>query len=173
MNCRSCADDLTAYLDGELPSGRREEIAAHLRACGSCGRELAELELAAAFVGERVATLEPGPQLWNNLRARITALPAEPGPAWMIGGWPANRWLAALGGLAAAAAVVAALWGYLGYRESERSLQRYMASYIEQRGAILEPASVFRSDAAIDPLINPFARMQTESFENPFRSEER
>lgn len=72
----SCAfeEDLTAYLDGELPPARRQELERHLPGCASCGPTLAILrkhmpQLAA------LPAFEPSPQL---RRAVMNALDDEP-----------------------------------------------------------------------------------------------
>jgi predicted anti-sigma-YlaC factor YlaD len=42
MSCQEYQSLITAYVDGELPPDRREELDEHLRLCESCRRELAE-----------------------------------------------------------------------------------------------------------------------------------
>jgi len=181
MKCESCTEDLTAYLDGELPLSRAEEISAHLRDCGPCSEELRELRLAGEFVKAHALSLEPQPYLWNNLRGRIGGMPEQRAAPGLLQSWFAQRWLAAAASLAAAVALTLGIRGYLGYRQSQRSLQNYMVSYIQQRESQLRmPAAaagfegVFRT-AAFDGAAphNPFADTQSVSFDNPFRSGER
>jgi len=43
MTCRVHEDELSAYLDGELPAARRARLEAHLRVCPHCQGELQEL----------------------------------------------------------------------------------------------------------------------------------
>jgi anti-sigma factor RsiW len=126
MNCQSFSDDLTAYLDGELPLARAEEISAHLRDCGPCSEELRELRRAGEFVEAHSLSLEPPSHLWNNLRGRIGSLPEQRAVPGLFQSWFGQRWLAAAASVAAAAAIVLGIWGYLGYRQSEQSLQEYM-----------------------------------------------
>ncbi|MDX2193643.1 MAG: zf-HC2 domain-containing protein [Gemmatimonadales bacterium] len=38
LACREVLAELSAYLDGELPSARREALEAHLHACDTCTR---------------------------------------------------------------------------------------------------------------------------------------
>ena len=38
IRCGEVLDDLSDYLDGELPAARRERIEAHLRGCDWCER---------------------------------------------------------------------------------------------------------------------------------------
>lgn len=44
MEHNICRENLSAYLDGELPGGERLALEAHLAACPECARELAELK---------------------------------------------------------------------------------------------------------------------------------
>jgi hypothetical protein len=181
MNCQSCSEDLTAYLDGELSRSRAQEISAHLRDCGPCSEELRQLRSAGEFVEAHALSLEPPSHLWNNLRGRIGGMPEQKAFPGLLQSWFAQRWLPAAASLAAAAAIVLGIWGYLGYRQTERSLQNYMASYIQQRESELRrPAAdagfegVFRT-AAFESAAphNPFAESESVSFDNPFRSGER
>lgn len=181
MNCQDFSEDLTAYLDGEVPPVRAKEIAAHLRDCGSCSEELRELRRTGEFVEAHALSLEPPSHLWNNLRGRIGSLPEERAAPGLFQSWFAQRWLAAAASLAVAASIMLGIWGYLAYRQSERSLQGYMSSYIQQRESERSvPAAqagfegVFRavaSGSAASP--NPFAELQSVSINNPFRSGER
>jgi anti-sigma factor RsiW len=160
MVCKDYSEDLTAYLDGELSPSRASEIAAHIRTCRPCSDELSELRRTGDFIGAHSVTLEPRPEMWNNLRARIPVRPEVRGyPDWFQT-WLGNRRLAALGSLVATAALVLGLWGYIAHRESQRSLERYMREYVQQRETM---------DGRLD---NPFVVSQQISFDNPFRSGE-
>lgn len=73
MSC-TFEDDLTAYVDGELPAARREEVAAHLGTCPECRategllrRTLAQLPALPQFV--------PSPSLRREVLAKVDALP--------------------------------------------------------------------------------------------------
>jgi anti-sigma factor RsiW len=77
---------LSAYLDGELPAGEREEVAQHLAACAECAARLAEF----AAVGDAAATLAAGAPsgyfeaLPGRVRARLEPRAAHRLPVW---GW--------------------------------------------------------------------------------------
>jgi hypothetical protein len=49
---RRIQDRLSAYLDAELPVDEARMVDAHVRSCGSCAQELAELRLAAAALAD-------------------------------------------------------------------------------------------------------------------------
>jgi anti-sigma factor RsiW len=44
MTCDELRDDLSAFLDGELPARRRREAEAHLRRCAACDADARALE---------------------------------------------------------------------------------------------------------------------------------
>ncbi|MDY7231790.1 anti-sigma factor family protein [Hyalangium rubrum] len=73
MSC-TFEEDLTAYIDGELPAARREELQVHLGTCAECQRTEALLRTTVA----RMAEL-PEPVLSTNTRravlAKVDALP--------------------------------------------------------------------------------------------------
>jgi anti-sigma factor RsiW len=80
MACDRCDDRLSAHLDGE--SEHPEEIEAHLAACATCRRTLAELEL-----GSRVLALDPpAPDPWFVVRflRRLEAIELERTERWRL-----------------------------------------------------------------------------------------
>ncbi len=106
MNTR-CADIqewLSAYLDGEIDAGRREEIAAHLDGCAACRHALAELQrVHACLPGWPVP--EVAPDLGARLSARLAARPVKPAWSWRGLLRPGLAWA---GAAAAGAALVCA-----------------------------------------------------------------
>ncbi|HRO58347.1 MAG TPA: zf-HC2 domain-containing protein [Burkholderiaceae bacterium] len=83
-------DDLSAYLDGELPADLRARTAAHLKTCAACAARHAEFQALradfAALPDERL-----GFDLSQVVRGRIDALPARPRgrhtPRWHVANW--------------------------------------------------------------------------------------
>src|SRR3984893_7570781 len=94
----------------DLAEGFRDEWSApHLRGCGTCQRELAELRRVMSVVAE-VAVPEPSPLFWDHLSRRVReAVAADEGlhkGSW-LGGW--SLWKVAPLSALAVAALVAAL----------------------------------------------------------------
>lgn len=77
MSC-GFEEDLTAYVDGELPPARRAEVEAHLGACAGCRSTHALLRGAVARLAELPA-FEPSP---HTRRAVLAKLDAVPSPWW-------------------------------------------------------------------------------------------
>jgi len=83
-------EDLSAYLDGELPADLRKRMAGHLSSCAACAARYADLEALradfAALPDERL-----GFDLSQVIRGRIDALPARRetrrAPWWRPANW--------------------------------------------------------------------------------------
>ncbi|MCX5797920.1 MAG: zf-HC2 domain-containing protein [Elusimicrobia bacterium] len=64
------AEDLSAFLDGELPAERKAQVAEHLRACASCGRELERFKKASAAFRQHGKRALPA-RLLDKIRDRL------------------------------------------------------------------------------------------------------
>jgi anti-sigma factor RsiW len=73
MSC-GFEEDLTAYVDGELPPPRRAEVEAHLGTCAGCRATHALLRNAVARLAELPA-FEPSPATRRAVLAKLDALP--------------------------------------------------------------------------------------------------
>jgi predicted anti-sigma-YlaC factor YlaD len=97
---------LDDYLDGELGEAEFQEVELHLAGCEACRQEERAVRAVVALAAALPRTQEPPRDLWPGIadeiarRRRFTLVRSA-----MAG--PAVRWAA---GLAAAAAVVAAVW---------------------------------------------------------------
>ncbi|HNW45130.1 MAG TPA: zf-HC2 domain-containing protein [Elusimicrobiales bacterium] len=60
MEHNLCRENLSAYLDGELPAGERLSLERHLAACPACSRQLAELRLVSSIFKKHAT--EPAPR---------------------------------------------------------------------------------------------------------------
>ena len=73
MSC-SFEEDLTAYVDGELPSARRAELEAHLRGCAGCQGTEALLRRTVARLAE-LPEFTPSVSTRREVLAKVEALP--------------------------------------------------------------------------------------------------
>lgn len=76
-------DELSAYLDGELPVGDRARVEAHLAECAACSALLEQLRR----IVQRARTLDdraPARDLWSGIAARLAAKAAEAGAAHLV-----------------------------------------------------------------------------------------
>jgi len=62
---------LTAYVDGELPAGRRRRVERHLATCEACSRELDALRRLDSILASG-APPAVGPEKWSAFRTRLS-----------------------------------------------------------------------------------------------------
>lgn len=119
------ADDLSAYLDGDLDAPAARAVAEHLAACSHCRTVVDDLErLRAAARAWPTHTATPSADLWPAIAARLSR--ADAGPSGAMGTssrapvtpirWYRRRVSLGLAELAVAASVVAALGGAVLYQ---------------------------------------------------------
>lgn len=70
MNCSEVQDQLSAYVDAELPAEIRDQMAAHVNNCKACA---AEVGFARELSGEvrAIPAPQPPPGLWNAIEAGL------------------------------------------------------------------------------------------------------
>jgi hypothetical protein len=167
MNCKQCAKNMTAFGDGELSASDSERVRSHLEICVSCADELRSLKEAADFIESHRKELEPRPESWNLIRARISV----ENPAVRARFFTLNRWGFALASLAIFSILAI---GYLQYRQFERkNLDNYISRYIQDRETRRQTQSVQWIAEAGTPIENPYAdnpfvEIKASPVDNPF-----
>jgi anti-sigma factor RsiW len=68
--CEAWQDQISAYLDGELPPHEEHAVHAHLRACASCAEALVDLVPLVQAI-RNVPPHEPPRDLWPRLAAEL------------------------------------------------------------------------------------------------------
>jgi anti-sigma factor RsiW len=101
MSCDRFVEDLSAWIDGELPAGRAAEVAAHVAACAACGAQVAALRRADDALRAIPLRELPPDALTKVLRRSARGRAPASRRRWL--GWAG----AAAGASAAAAALVA------------------------------------------------------------------
>lgn len=76
MEHKLCSENLSAYLDGELPPGERSGVEAHLAGCAECRAELEQLKGVSGLLKKHV--MEPVP-----LSLRKQVLEPRPARPWL------------------------------------------------------------------------------------------
>lgn len=71
MKCEVCLERLEEYLDGELAATDREQVAAHLIACGDCSAEFDLLDEEQELFARYDRAVEVPPFLWTRIAARL------------------------------------------------------------------------------------------------------
>lgn len=115
-------DQLSDYLDGELPADERGAVEAHLGSCALCVAVLNDLKRVVARAQSVDARL-PQADVWAGIADRIEAgrPAAEPGLAMPFSWRGARRFAFTLPQLAAAAALLMAVSGGIAWEVAARS----------------------------------------------------
>lgn len=71
MKCEVCLARLEEYFDGELPAADREQVSAHLMACGICAAEFESLSAEQELFARYDRNVEVPPFLWTRIAARM------------------------------------------------------------------------------------------------------
>jgi anti-sigma factor RsiW len=182
MDCLTCAEELTAYLDGELSKTRTHQVKEHLELCGTCLEEYRSLEQSARFVEIHAAELQIRPEIWNNVRARISTLEAPATSPGVFHWLTVNPWWSAATAVVAMAVLALGLWSYSSHQRAQRELVQYMTQYIQARDAqeqALQASSAGRAQPGTEVGVfhteymdNPFVTVEANADRNPFRSED-
>jgi anti-sigma factor RsiW len=172
MECKQCTENLTAFQDGELRTAEAEEVRRHLHECAFCAEELSDLRKASEFVESRIPDLNPKPETWNLVRARIIDSRRLASP-WRLF---SMSWRLAT---AALAIFIFAGAGYIQYRQHEKqNLDLFVDKYVRERETWIRiKTDLTKHDAGIEmenPYAdNPFIEIKATPAENPFLLEER
>jgi hypothetical protein len=75
MECRSCFDALTAFIDQELSPHDRQTVEDHLDRCLSCREEYDSLLQSYEFT-EKLPWIEPDSRVWAGIRSQVAVSPA-------------------------------------------------------------------------------------------------
>jgi anti-sigma factor RsiW len=191
MNCETCTENLTAYLDRELASVEAREVREHLEACGPCRSEMHDLEHASQLVQTGAVDLDPRSELWDAVRTRVAALPVPvapvapvPRPSSVVP-FRSSRWIrTTVLALAASLTVGVGVRSYWARQEAVRqereakALDEYMNQYIHLReGQEKEHLALRAVPASLTATVPVSAtphrqprphRTHREYFDNPF-----
>lgn len=147
MQHDEAAELLAAFALNALPNAEREVVAAHIRACADCGRQLAALGEVVAVLPLALDPVAPSPEV----RRRLLTAVSTPGRIGSRRRWPGRLpergFRNGLGGwLAAAALFLAALgfggWGLAEYHQLHSAAQVVLGAAAKggaARGVVVLP----------------------------------
>jgi len=114
--------DLTALLDGALPSARAAEIQGHLDACAACRAERDRLASGIAALRRLPPPPDPSPFFAARLEARLAREASAPRRSWL----EKLRWKVTAPAAAAAVAAGVALFAVRVQRAEEAALAAHL-----------------------------------------------
>lgn len=176
MECRSCFDALTAFIDQELSPGDRQSVEEHLDRCPSCRDEYRSL-LNSQELMAKLPWLEPDLRVWDAIQAEIALAPAGrssvQGPQahrnliQTLVGWLLRPWLP-----------ISALGGILGlvllanYLDPPNPVQNEFSHFIQERERMYDSQRrILFTHGQWQPREerNPFSQPASFSRQNPFQ----
>ncbi|MGI8783649.1 MAG: zf-HC2 domain-containing protein [Acidobacteriota bacterium] len=176
MECQICAENLTAYLDAELPQAESAQLASHLESCRSCREEFDSMVFARQMTEFHLPELELQPAAWNQIEGQIRSVR----PARTAVPRPFRPWTPAVARPALARAAVVAILGlvalsvYVAWPSlvPNQDVERSLLAYVQQMEAKeREHTDIFASNDGFFAT-NPFATEdRNRGPHNPFTEE--
>jgi anti-sigma factor RsiW len=112
-------DQLSDYLDDELPAGERDAVDAHMRSCPPCAAVFNDLKRVVEEA-QAIDARPPQTDLWTGIAGRIEASPATASPVVPFTPRQSRRLAFTLPQLAAAAALLMAVSGGITWQVASR-----------------------------------------------------
>ena len=130
MQCESCLESLTAWMDGELDSQNQAGLEKHIAQCSDCHQEYRTL-LNTYTLTDDLPLLELNPGLWRKIEDGIEPHRSEgPGLLPSLGAFLMGRWPLLTGGAASFALLSVLL---LNVSAPDPDRQHSFDSFLQQR----------------------------------------
>ncbi|MCH7802526.1 MAG: zf-HC2 domain-containing protein [Acidobacteria bacterium] len=170
MECLTCTESLTAFMDGELSPAQAKKVESHFTQCTLCHDDYQSLLHTYQLV-EQVGLLELDPNLWTRIHSEITDLsPSE------------STWLASLRSLfgirwvpIAAGTLGVVFLSLFFVNQPNPEIQDAFDEYVREREQLELPrVRVSQNASSLELRIaypNPFIVSDNRPQENPFKLE--
>ena len=168
MECLTCTESLTAFMDGELSPDQAKKVESHFTQCTPCHDDYRSLLHTYQLV-EQVDLLELNPDLWTRIHSEITDLsPSE------------STWLASLRSLfgirwvpIAAGTLGVVFLSLFFVNQPNPEVQQAFLEYVREREQLAVPQVRVSQNASSMELStaypNPFIVHNPRPQENPFK----
>lgn len=150
MRCEDCLPCLEEYFDGEMSRRGRDQVTAHLAACGRCSAAFSSISAEQQIYSRYTRDVEVTPALWSAVQKRIATEKAADSSGLMtsVRGWIASTLVAprlspAAVVLLIAVAIAATIW---------------LTTMVNTRNAVLERATTSEPSAPKEPTTTPSPR---------------
>lgn len=170
MECLTCTESLTAFMDGELSPDQAKKVEIHFTQCTPCHDDYQSLLHTFQLV-EQVGLLELDPDLWTRIHSEITDLsPSE------------STWLSSLRSLfgirwvpIAAGTLGVVFLSLFFVNQPNQEVQQAFLEYVREREQLAVPQVRVSQNASSMELStaypNPFIVHNPRPQENPFKLE--
>lgn len=170
MECLTCTESLTAFMDGELSPDQAKKVESHFTQCTPCHDDYRSLLHTYQLV-EQVDLLELNPDLWTRIHSEITDLsPSE------------STWLSSLRSLfgirwvpIAAGTLGVVFLSLFFVNQPNQEVQQAFLEYVREREQLAVPQVRVSQNASSMELStaypNPFIVHNPRPQENPFKLE--
>jgi hypothetical protein len=142
ITCRQCRDDLAEYDLGGADPALAEQIAAHLAACQACRAALNEIRSAWAAMPRALTPIEPTPEVFHKLLARIDSATAG---ATQFRSGPVERVLSYLVAAAVFIGLSVGLWR-LGQPTDDAAIRQSAEQFARRFGKVQEMERLLSAD---------------------------
>ncbi len=170
MECLTCTESLTAFMDGELSPDQANKVEVHFTQCTPCQDDYQSLLHTYQLV-EQVDLLELDPDLWTRIHSEITDVsPSE-------STWPASlRSLFSIRWVPIAAGTLGVVFLSLFFvNQPNPEVQQAFREYVREREQLdLPRVRVSQNASSLELSIaypNPFIVSDNRPQENPFKLE--
>ena len=170
MECLTCTESLTAFMDGELSPDQAKKVEIHFTQCTPCHDDYQSLLHTFQLV-EQVGLLELDPDLWTRIHSEITDVsPSE-------STWLANlRSLFGIRWVPIAAGTLGVVFLSLFFvNQPNQEVQQAFLEYVREREQLAVPQVPVSPNASSMELStaypNPFIVHNPRPQENPFKLE--
>ncbi len=170
MECLTCTESLTAFMDGELSPDHAKKVEIHFTQCTPCHDDYQSLLHTYQLV-EQVGLLELDPDLWTRIHSEITDLSLSES-TWLA----SFLSLVAIRGVPSAAGTLGVVFLSLFFvNQPNPEVQQAFREYVREREQSDVPRVRVSQNASSLELRtaypNPFIVQVHRSQENPFKLE--
>ena len=165
MECRTCFEQLTALLDGELTGSESKVVKAHVEDCTDCRLELESLQYSFQLV-DAILDEDLDPPRWKLIESKIDQ---------REGNWLDFRWLFGLTwrpvavAFLLAAVLIPVFWNQ---SSEDAEVERMFTTYLEERNEReMLHEGIYNTEPVGWVYYNPYAVAEQQVGNNPYATE--
>jgi anti-sigma factor RsiW len=175
MRCEEFLEQLSAFLDGEVPPEQARLLTSHAAECDRCGREMQWWVRSTEVVATGLPRIEPSPQIWAGVLRELQPSRQSVWGHFLTGPRAAFAVLAA--SFALVATIAGGVWWLSRGQLNESRFQHELSAYIQQRAVVVTHGNPFQprpqpQNVRQEDPENPFSPYLRTTVRNPFKETE-